>query len=210
LIFALLLHALITFLVTLDPIGLAPIFVGLAGQKSDAENRRLARTGVVVAAVVLFLFALVGRWLLDALGVSLAAFRIAGGVLLFLLAIDMVLARQSGLRSTTTGETVEAQTRQDIAVFPLAIPLIAGPGTMASVILLMDKAEGVGGQILVLAVLAFVLFLTFLALRSALALTKVLGVTGTNVIGRVAGIVLAALAVQFVLDGITAIFPLKG
>lgn len=202
---ALVIHASVTFLVILDPVGTAPLFASLTEGRSEAERRRTARTGVLVAAAVLFVFALVGKELLAALGVSLAAFRIAGGALLFLVAIDMVFARQSGLRSTTWSEDAEAHQRADVSVFPLAIPLIAGPGAIASVMLLMGEAAGSWlAQAAVLVVLALVLLITYLCLRAAAGVVRLLGITGTNVVGRVLGIVLAALAAQFIIDGVRA------
>lgn len=202
----LVIHASVTFLVVVDPVGLAPLFAGLTEGRAPAERRRIARTGVLVAAGVLYVFALAGKELLAALGVSLAAFRIAGGMLLFLVAIEMVFARQSGLRSTTSTEDAEAHRRADVSVFPLAIPLIAGPGAIASVMLLMGEAGSWTSQLAVLAVLAAVLAITFAALLAASRVVKLLGVTGTNVVGRVLGIVLAALAVQFIIDGVRAVF----
>jgi multiple antibiotic resistance protein len=202
---ALIIHASVTFLVIIDPVGTAPLFVSLTEGRSEAERRRTARAGVLVATGVLFVFALVGKELLAALGVSLAAFRIAGGALLFLVAIDMVFARQSGLRSTTWSEDAEAHQRADVSVFPLAIPLIAGPGAIASVMLLMGEAAGsLLAKAAVLAVLALVLLVTYLCLRAAGQVVRLLGITGTNVVGRVLGIVLAALAAQFIIDGVRA------
>ena len=201
----LIIHASVTFLVIIDPVGTAPLFVSLTEGRSEAERLRTARTGVLVATGVLFVFALIGKELLAALGVSLAAFRIAGGALLFLVAIDMVFARQSGLRSTTWSEDAEAHQRADVSVFPLAIPLIAGPGAIASVMLLMGEAAGsLLAQAAVLAVLALVLLVTYLCLRAAGQVVRLLGITGTNVVGRVLGIVLAALAAQFIIDGVRA------
>jgi multiple antibiotic resistance protein len=154
---------------------------------------------------VLYVFAFIGEQLLTALGVTLAAFRIAGGVLLFLVAIDMVLARQSGLRSTTSSEDEEARKRHDVAVFPLAVPLIAGPGAIASVMLLMEEAEGSWlARGIVLGLLAAILLVGYVCLLVAGRIVGLLGVTGTNVVGRVLGIVLAALAVQFIIDGVRA------
>ena len=201
----LIIHASVTFLVIIDPVGTAPLFVSLTEGRSEAERLRTARTGVLVATGVLFVFALIGKELLAALGVSLAAFRIAGGALLFLVAIDMVFARQSGLRSTTWSEDAEAHQRADVSVFPLAIPLIAGPGAIASVMLLMGEAAGsLLAKAAVLAVLALVLLVTYLCLRAAGQVVRLLGITGTNVVGRVLGIVLAALAAQFIIDGVRA------
>ncbi|HLI13258.1 MAG TPA: MarC family protein [Alphaproteobacteria bacterium] len=198
----LLIHASITLFVIIDPVGVAPLFAALTEGRSAEERRRAAWIGVLVAALVLYVFALVGRAFLSALGVSIAAFRVAGGVLLFLVAIDMVFARQSGLRSTTRTEDDEAHHRADISVFPLAIPLIAGPGAIASVMLLMGEAGSWSGRGIILAVLTIVLALTYLLLRMAPRLVRLLGVTGTNVVGRVLGIILAAIAAQFIIDGI--------
>jgi len=197
------LNAFITLFIVIDPIGVAPIFVGLTARGDAAHRDRMAWRGVLLAAVILYLFALGGPPLLRALGVSLAAFRIAGGVLLFLLAVDMVLVRPSGLRSATGEEQREAMDFEDISVFPLAIPLIAGPGALTSLVLLMGRASDDPVRIAwLLAVLAAVLACALLALLFAARITTLLGTTGANVISRVLGIVLAALAVQFMLDGV--------
>lgn len=191
------------FFVIVDPIGMGPIFIGLTHGHDEAARRRMAVRGIVIAALVLVIFALVGDAVLQALGIGLAAFRIAGGALLFLLAVDMVLARPSGLRAPTPSETEEAGTRDDISVFPLAVPLIAGPGAITAVLLTMGRtAHDPGQQALVLIIMVGVLGLTLVSLLLASRLTRLLGVTGTNVIGRVLGIVLAALACQYVLDGL--------
>lgn len=196
-------NAFITLFVVMDPVGLAPVYGGLTVKATAVLKRQMAVRGIVVAGVILYAFALGGSTLLDALGVSLPAFRIAGGVLLFLLAIDMILVRAGGMHSTTTEEKEEARKQEDISVFPLAIPLIAGPGAMTSLVLLMGKAEGnyqyIGG---LMGVVAGVLLLCLLALLASRHLMRILGVTGSNVVSRVLGIVLAALAVQFILDGL--------
>jgi multiple antibiotic resistance protein len=196
-------HAFITLLVIIDPIGIAAIFVSLTLGGDDAYKRRMAVRGTVIAMAVLLAFALAGEYLFRALGITLPAFRIAGGALLFLLAIDMVLVRRTGLRSTTLSEDREAGHKEDISVFPLAIPLIAGPGALTSVLLLLGRAEhDLVLQGAVVAVLLAVLSLTLVVLLFAAHVMKYLGVTGVNVVGRVLGIILAALAVQFILDGI--------
>ncbi|HUC62921.1 MAG TPA: MarC family protein [Alphaproteobacteria bacterium] len=203
----LVIHAVITLLVVLDPIGLAPIFAALAADRSDEEKKRIARLGVLVAAGVLFVFALLGKAALAAIGVSLAAFRVAGGILLLLVAIDMVFGRQLGLHSTTRKEDAEASQRPDIAVFPLGIPLIAGPGAIASVMLLMGDAEAsLAREAAVLIVLGLSLGLTFVCLRASGRVVKLLGVIGVTVVGRVLGVVLASLAAQFIIDGLRAAF----
>lgn len=194
----------VAFLVTLDPLGTGPIFAALTRGAEAAHRRRMALKGVVIAAAILFVFAFGGEALLAALGIGFPAFRIAGGILLLLLAVDMVFARPSGLRSTTAGEEAEATLRDDISVFPLAIPLIAGPGALTTVLLLMGQADGdPARQAVVLGTLAAVLAVVLAALLSAGWIGKVLGVTGVNVVDRVLGILLSALACQFLIDGVT-------
>jgi len=198
-----LLNTFVTLLVVLDPVGLAPLYMGLTVGATHLERRQMALRGVGIAALVLLAFSLGGQALLSALGVSLAAFRIAGGLLLFLLAMDMILARHTGARSTTDQEQDEARQHKDISVFPLAIPLIAGPGAMTSLLLLMGRA-GEDPMLLtaLFALLLLVLGLCLAALLLSEHLMRLLGITGANVVSRVLGIILAALAVQFVLDGL--------
>ena len=144
-----------------------------------------------------------GKPVLSTLGISLAALRTAGGILLLLIGIDMVFARVSGATSTTDDETREAGTRRDISVFPLATPLIAGPGTMSASVLLMANARGdFNRQLIVLGCLLAVLLFTLACLITASELMKILGRTGAHVINRVFGMLLSALAVQFIFDGI--------
>lgn len=190
---------------TIDPVGTAPIFAGLTASLSPVERQRTAVRGVMIAAVILLGFALGGEPLLGLLGIGLPAFRIAGGVLLLLLAVDMVMVRHSGLRTTTGAEAEESEERADISVFPLAIPLIAGPGALTSIVLLMSESRDHLSRLNVVGELLLVLLLTLLLLLGAGRLTKVLGITGVNVVTRVFGILLAALAVQFVTDGVLAL-----
>jgi multiple antibiotic resistance protein len=192
----------ITFLVVLDPIGVAVIFAGLMRGAPGPLRRRMAWRSTLIAAILLFGFAAGGALLFDALGISLPAFRIAGGLLLFLLATDMVFARHSGIRNPTRPEQEEAADSDDISVFPLAFPLLAGPGALTSVVLLIGRAETQFAVAAVVGSLIAVLALTLVALLAADRLMRVLGVTGANVVGRVLGIILAALAAQFVIDGI--------
>lgn len=201
-------YAFVAFFVILDPPGTAALFAAMTRNIADSHRRVMARKATLMAGALLFLFAIGGEWLMAALGITLPAFRVAGGVLLFLLATDMVFARQSGLRSTTPVEDAEAAAREDITVFPLAFPLIAGPGAMTSVVLMMGRAQGDPASVAaVLAVLAAVLGILLAMLLAAGQVLRVLGVTGAHVVSRVLGIVLAALAVQFVLDGAREAFP---
>lgn len=196
----------VTLFVVIDPIGVAPIFVALTAHDAAASRRRQARHGVGIAAIVLLVFALGGEPMLRLLGITLPAFRIAGGLLLLLLGIEMVMARHSGLRATTPDEEAEGERKSDIAVFPLAIPLIAGPGALTSTMLLMGAASGdYLRQGLVLLVVAVVLGIMLACLMAASTLIRLLGVTGINVVTRVLGLVVAALAVQFMLDGLKAV-----
>jgi multiple antibiotic resistance protein len=196
----------ITFLVIIDPIGMVPLFAVLTQRRSKELRRRTAIRSISVAAITLLVIAVIGQIVLRFLGIGLPAFRMAGGLLLLLLSIDMVFARQSGIRSTTDAETEEAEDSTDVAVFPVAIPLIAGPGAMTSIILLMGQTKGdFILQTIVIALMLFVLGLCLLALLFAVRVMERLGVTGINVIGRVFGVVLAALAVQYILDGLTEV-----
>lgn len=196
--------AFATFFATIGPIDVAAIFAALTPHATLKRKRIMALRGTLIASAILILFALAGEWLLAALGISLAALRTSGGILLLLIGIDMVFARDSGGTTTTSEETQEAVLKQDISVFPIATPLIAGPGAMGAAILLMADAEGnFSQQIAVIAALSLVLLLTLIALLLASRINKLLGVTGMHVISRVMGILLAALAVQFIFDGIS-------
>jgi multiple antibiotic resistance protein len=197
---AFVIRAFLTLVVTLDPIGLAPVFLGLTSDRSLAERDRIARRAVVVAAALLLVFGVGGSRLLAHLGISLDAFRIAGGVLLFRIAVDMVFAH---LERETKAEETEAHARSDISVFPLAIPLIAGPGALASLMILAGEARTHRfGLPVLLAVCMLVVAITYVALRLAARVARVLGQTGINVVTRVLGVLLAALATQYVADGI--------
>lgn len=196
----------VTFLVIIDPVGVLPLFVALTHRQGRELRRRTAMRAIAVAAITLAVFAVAGQPLLRLLGITLPAFRIAGGILLLLLSIDMVFARKSGIRWTTAAETEEAEESVDVAVFPLAIPLIAGPGALTSVILLMGRAHGdIMLQAIVIGLMLLVLGLCLVSFLFALPLMDRLGVTGINVVDRVFGVVLAALAVQAVLDGATEV-----
>lgn len=197
--------AFTTFFATVSPVDVAALFAALTAHARPARRRAMAVKGTLIAAAILLVFALFGEALLNQLGITLPALRTAGGVLLLLIAIDMVFARPSGGTSTTKDEAEEAVHKNDISVFPLATPLIAGPGTMGAVILLMAGARGdIASEAAVLAALGLVLVITLMLLLVATQVQRLLGVTGLNVITRVVGILLAALAVQFIFDGVSA------
>ena len=192
--------------VVVDPVGNAPIFAGLTRGLSEAERRRAAFKGVMLAAAILLVFFAVGNGLLSALGIGIPAFRIAGGLLLFLIAIDMVFARQSGLRGTTDSERAEAHQRDDISIFPLAFPLIAGPGAITTVLLMASEGADWQGQLIRLGLILAVLLITLGSLLVTARIVRLLGETGANVIDRLLGLILAAIAVQFVVDGLRTAF----
>lgn len=195
--------AFTTFYATIGPQDVAAVFAALTVKNTSAERRRLAVKATLIAAVVLLVFAAIGKPLLSYLGISLAAFRTAGGILLLLIALDLVFARISGGTSTTKEEEAEAAVRDDISVFPLATPLIAGPGAIGATILLIADAQNEPVQIaIVVAALLTVLALALAMMLLAAQLQKVLGATGAHVLSRIFGVLLAALAVQFLFDGI--------
>ncbi len=188
--------------VVIDPIGVASIFSGLTQGYPPKAARITALRGVTVAFFIVVVFALGGGALLGYLGVTMPAFTIAGGILLFLLAVDMVLVRQSGLRTTTPSERHEAEHKADISVFPLAIPLIAGPGTLTTILLLTGEHRWSRETAAIIAVAGAVLLITLATLLMAQVIQRLLGKTGVNVIVRLFGILLAALAVQYVSNGV--------
>jgi len=193
------LHAFLSLFVVIDPVGVAPIFLALAGGRAEAERRSIARRAVVVAGGILLSFLVGGSWLLGQIGISLDAFRVAGGLLMFAIARDMVFVQRE---RETKEEEQEAHAKEDITVFPLAIPLIAGPGALASVMILAGEARGHQfGFAIVLAMTAAVLVLVYVALRMSALLARLLGRTGVNVVTRVLGVLLAALAVEYVASG---------
>jgi multiple antibiotic resistance protein len=200
----------VVFFVVVDPISLIPLFAGLTQGASARYKKKMAGKSTLIAVGISVLFALVGAKFLEIMGISLSSFRIAGGTLLFLIALDMVFARPSGTRSTTT-EREEAKKREDISVFPLAFPFMAGPGALATILL---AAGEVGTKPLLfsgfLGVVALVFVVCWILMLATPRLMKVLGVTGANVVSRLSGVVLAALAVQFIVDGLRGSFPMMG
>lgn len=200
-----LLVALTTFFATIGPADLALVFLALTRDSTAAERRRFALRGVLIGGTILLFFAVFGEAVLRLFGITLPALRTAGGILLLLISIDMVFARHSGGHSTTTEEDVEARTREDISVFPLATPLIAGPGAISAMILLITSAEGdYAKDAMVILALLLILALTYAALRLAIPIQKLLGVTGLQVVSRIVGVLLSALAIQFIFDGVAS------
>lgn len=196
--------SLATLFVAIGPVEVAAMFLALTPGMNARQKRQLAILSASVALAVLLAFALGGIQLLALIDVGLPAFRTAGGVLLLMVAADLLLAQHSAISSITSTEEHEAKVNTDIAIFPLAIPLTAGPGSMTAIVLLMGKAHKTSDALLVLAALGTVILITFLSMLLSDRLMRILGVTGANVIARVSGILLAALAMQFIFDGLSA------
>ncbi len=195
----------VTLLLVIDPIGVAALFASLTHGGTPAYRRRMALKGTAIGAGMLLLFALVGDALLRTLGIAMPTFRIAGGVLLFLVAIDMILSRPSGLRAGALREQEAGEFRDDISVFPLAFPLLAGPGALTTVLLNATATH----RLEVVAALVIVLGLSLLGLLAAPRVLRLLGETGASIVHRLLGVLLAALAAQLVVDGIRASFDLR-
>lgn len=198
--------ALITFFVVIDPPGCAPIYAGLTAGASGVQRRSMAIRAVLTATAILLVFALFGRGLLHALGISLDSFRIAGGIMLFLIALEMVFEKRTQRREDRAAKIIETHEVEDVSIFPMAMPMIAGPGSIASVMLLMGQTDGTTAKLVVLAALASNLLLMLVALLAAAPLMRLLGAKIEAVITRVLGVLLAALASQFVIDGLRASF----
>lgn len=194
--------AFTTFFATIAPLDCAVMYAALTTSNTNKERKAMAIKGIMIATSILLLFALFGQALLHALGISLAALRTSGGILLLMIGIDMVFIR-SGSMNTSPEQEKEAETKQDISVFPLATPLIAGPGAMGAAILLMANTNGhFVDQTMVIAALLLVMLFTLAVLMAASKIQQWLGFTGMQVVSRIFGVLLTALAVQFIFDGI--------
>jgi len=192
--------AFVTLLVVIDPIAIAPIFLALTPGMTPTQRSHIARRAVLVAGLVLLVFAFFGSAVLGFIGISLPAFRVAGGILLFLTAMDMLFERRTKRREDSS--EVEMEADHDPSVFPIAIPLVAGPGAIASVILLVNEKPGGEGLIAILPITAVILLMMYIMLRLSSSLERVMGKVAINVFTRIFGMLLAALSVQFVLDGL--------
>lgn len=196
----------VTLIVIIDPIAVVPMFIALTRNQTSEHKNKTAFKSCFIAAILLVSFAVLGDRLLDALSISEPAFRITGGFLLLLAGIEMVVAKKAhgGFHSTTGEEEKEAQHRDDISVFPLAIPLIAGPGALTSIVVIMRQAETISleAQAWAFSILLLTILIVYVSLRLSNLVAKVLGVTGTNVLTRVFGIILCAVATQYMITGI--------
>lgn len=199
--------ALVTFLVIIDPPGCAPIFASLTRGSTPAHRRTMALRAALIAWAILMFFALLGRPMLQALGISLASFRIAGGVMLFMIALDMVFERRTQRRENRAHSIEGTPEAEDISVFPMAIPMIAGPGSIASAMLWVSRADGPTEVAVVLLAITVVMALTALALLASGPIMRLIGEKLEAMITRILGVILAALAAQFVIDGLKQSFP---
>lgn len=198
-----LITAFVTMFVVIDPIGLAPLFVAMTQGRSPSARQRIALRACGLGMILLVLFAILGESVLGFIGISMPAFRVAGGILLFITALDMLFERRTKRREDQA-EGTEEDDSDDPSVFPLAIPLIAGPGAIASIILLTGQRPGAEGLLMVLGVTAVVLALCLGMFLASSLLERAMGKTGITVVTRLLGMLLAALSVQFVLDGLSA------
>ena len=201
------LSAFITLFVVIDPPGCAPIYASLTHGATAAQRRSMAFRAIFVAAIILVIFALFGEQLLGALHIELDSFRIAGGIMLFVIAMDMVFEKRTQRREERAEKIKATPEVEDVSVFPMAMPMIAGPGSIASVMLLVSQNTGMDRALTILGALAAVLLLTLVALIAAGPLMRIFGSKVEAVITRLLGVLLAALAAQFVIDGLKASFP---
>ncbi|HEY9092232.1 MarC family protein [Parasphingorhabdus sp.] len=200
------LSAFITLFVVIDPPGCAPIYASLTRDASAAQRRNMAIRAVVVAALILAVFSIFGEQLLGALGISLDSFRIAGGIMLFMIALEMVFEKRTQRREDRAQEIIDHPEIEDVAIFPMAMPMIAGPGSIAAIMLLMSRSDDMESRLVIVGALGLVLLLTLTGLLLAGPLMRVLGGNVEAVVTRLLGVLLGALAVQFVVDGLRGSF----
>lgn len=198
--------AFIALFVVIDPPGCAPIFYGLTTDASDRARRAMALRAVLVATLILVAFSIFGEPLLQALGIGLDSFRIAGGIMLFFIAMEMVFEKRTKRREDRAQKVLDDAEQDDVAIFPMAMPMIAGPGSIATIMLLMAKAQGLEASLVVLAALLANLALMLLALLLVGPFMRLFGQQVEAVITRLLGVILAALAVQFIIDGLRGSF----
>ena len=189
-----------------DPIAVVPIFVGMTRTDSEEKKRAMARRASIAAFAILTSFALAGAFVFRVLGVTLPAFKVAGGILLLMTSIEMLTGQKTRTRSTKEEEK-EGEEKEDVAIFPLAIPLLAGPGSIATVTALMARAGSALYAVPVVICIGITCLVSYLMLRAAVRISRLLGVTGMTVLNRVIGLIIGALAVQFVFDGLADAFP---
>ena len=205
-----LIYAFTTLIVTLDPPGMAPLFLGLTSGMTREQRAQVAVRGSIIAFGILAVFALFGSKVLGTLGISIGAFRIAGGLMLFYIAFEMIFERRQSRKEKTSEVAITQDHIHNVAVFPLALPLIAGPGAISATVLLAGAMPDLLGRVELIGVIAFSIGLLYLVMRIADRFDKMLGVTGRAIMTRLLGVILAALSVQFVVDGVKSAFQLVG
>ena len=201
-------YDLVTLLAVVNPIEAAATFATLVGNRDADEQKQIALRASVIALIVLIMFAFAGGALLAALGIGFPAFRIAGGLLLFCVGFNMVFAKETGTDKLSAHEQAHAEQKDDPSVFPLAIPIITGPGALTTVVALLSKTHQTvltTGEVMAASVIT--LLVTYLAMRAAHWLSKALGPTGINAVGRIMGIIVAAIAIQMIISGTQDVFP---
>lgn len=184
-----------------DPIGVVPVYLALVGGEKPPEQRRTAARATLTATIVLSIFAASGTAIFHFFGITIPAFKLAGGILLFSMALEMMRAHTSGVKSTPE-ETTDARARDDVAIIPIGIPLLSGPGAIATAIMWSSRAHGAGEKIALFVSILLVTAITLVTLLSAGRVVKIFGKTGINVVSRIMGLILAATAAQFVIDGV--------
>jgi multiple antibiotic resistance protein len=203
-----LVYDLVTLIAIVNPIEAAATFATLVGSRDVQQQTQIALRATIIALAILMIFALVGGALLTALGIGFPAFRIAGGLLLFCVGFNMVFAKDTGTEKLSANEQAHAEQKDDPSVFPLAIPIIAGPGALTTIVALMPKKHtAVLESAMVIMSAIVVLFLTYCAMRASRWLTRALGLTGINAVGRIMGIIVAAIAIQMIIGGTQEVFP---
>ncbi len=198
-------NAFVTLLVTIDPPGLAPIFLAVTSNMNRAQRKQVSVRASVIGFALLALFAVAGSSILSVFGITLAAFRVAGGFLLFFIAFEMVFEKRNDRKEKISDVAITRDHIHNIAAFPLAIPLIAGPGAISATVLLSGSFQGLAGQAALVGIIFLCLAVTYLVFLLAERIDRILGETGRSILTRLLGVILAALAVQFVADGVKAL-----
>ncbi|MEO9336915.1 MarC family protein [Mesorhizobium sp. SB112] len=198
-------NAFVTILVTIDPPGLAPLFLAVTRGMTRDERKQVSIRASVIGFLILAIFALAGAFILNLFGITLPAFRVAGGILLFVIAFDMIFERRQQRHENSATVAITKDMIHNVAAFPLAIPLIAGPGAISATVLLSGSFQGWSAQIALVAIILVCLLLTYLVFILAERVDGLLGHTGRSILTRILGVILAALAVQFIADGVRAL-----
>ena len=199
--------AFTTLFIVIDPLGCLPIFITLTSGQSRSERRKTALKSVITAFVILFFFSIAGKSIFTFFGTSMGAFQVAGGMLLFLIAMNMLKASRSGLSQTISEEMEESKEAEDVSLVPIALPLLAGPSAIASVVVLVEESHNFTSYLAVVASIFLALTITYLIFRVSGIVFRVMGKTGLFLVMRLMGLILAAVSIQFIVDGIKALFP---